>query len=66
MDDKRIPTGDRCPPNGKDRCPYRGYFGSGICATSLPYCKKFKQMLVQGKTKVSQQKCKACLERSGQ
>lgn len=62
MSDASIPVGTRCPPSGKSRCPYRGYFGSDPCETSLPYCRKFKEFLVQGKTKASQTKCAACLQ----
>lgn len=62
MKGELISAGDRCPSNGKNRCAHRGYFGRALHETSLPYCNKYKEFLVQGKTKQTQMKCKACLE----
>jgi len=60
--DAMIPNGQRCPPNGKQRCPYRGWHGWSIV---MPYCEKYKAYLVQGRTKNTQLKCAKCLAASG-
>lgn len=58
-----IPEGKRCPPYGKNKCKYRGYRPSQLRLPSeIPWCLKYNEMLVQGKTKSQQTKCPQCLK----
>lgn len=62
LNDVMIPKGDRCPPHGKNRCPYRGYYKVGNYYTHITYCDKYNEVLAQGKTKETQRKCYSCLQ----
>ena len=55
-----VPDSKYCPVQGKNVCIYRGHYKN----THLPFCHKYKEFIVQGKTKNRQLKIDKCLEES--